>query len=176
MGPVIVLRTRSSQILGVAMVAAALLALASAAVDGRAALLQYAAPAVLFGVLGWGAFWQPHIEVSDGGVLLANTLRSVQVPWPAIEEVDGRYGLRLRTAYGRLTAWSAGAPSGRDRTRAPQSEASVLVQQRLEELRGAGFLDNPRLERPRPVTTWHLPLIAAVVVLAVASATLPLLG
>ena len=48
---------------------------------------------------------------------VANTLRTTQVPWPAIDRCDGRYGLRLDTAYGRVTAWGAAAPVGKQRAR-----------------------------------------------------------
>jgi hypothetical protein len=176
MGPTVVLRSGSSRILGAAMVVGAVLAMATAVLDGPGALLRYAAPSVLFGLLGWAAFWQPHVEVSDGGVSLANTWRTIEVPWPALQEVEGRYGLKLRTAYGAFTAWAAGAPSGRDRLRRPQSEAAAVVDGRLEELRAAGFLDDPRLERPRPVVRWHVATLAAATALAVATVALPLLG
>ncbi len=176
MGSTVLLRSRSTRALGVAMMALSVLMLGSAVSGGLATVLDFAAPMILFGVLGWAAFWQPYVEVSDGGVTVANTLRTVEVPWPAIESVDGRYGLRLQTAYGRVNAWSASAPTGRERARERQSEAAVAVTSRLEELRGAGHLDDPRLERREPVTVWHRPVLVALGVLVLASLTLPLLG
>ncbi len=158
------------------MVAVSLLALGTAVWDGRDAVLQYAGIAVLFGLLGWAAFWQPHVEVSDGGVKLANTLRTIEVPWPAVQGVEGRYGLRLRTAYGAFVAWGADAPFGRKRAAGIQSEAARAVSDRLEVLRAAGFLSDPVLERAQPRTVWHVALIAAVAVLVLLSATLPLLA
>lgn len=148
--------------------------LVSAVADGAA--LEFGAPLVLIGLLGWAAFWRPCVEVSDGGVLVVNTLRTVHVPWPAIEAVEGRYGLRLRTAYGAVTAWAAGAPTGRQRARGVDSEAARAVTERLEALRAAGHLDDRRLERPDLRTTWHRELIAAIGALLVASVALPLLG
>ena len=168
MGPTVTLRSRSSQTLGAVMMAVAALALVATAIDSATTLVTYGAPVVLFGVLGWAAFWRPGVEISDGGVSVVNTLRTVHVPWPAIESVDGRYGLRLRTAYGPLSAWGAGAPSGRGRAVTDQSEAAQLVLARLEELRTAGHLDDARLERPAPQVTWHLPVVAALVVVVVA--------
>jgi hypothetical protein len=100
-------------------------------------------------------------------VTLRNVFRTVRLPWPAIESVDGRYGLRLGTAYGRFTAWAAPAPTGRDRLRALDSEASGLVRHRLEELRVAGHLDTPRLESDHADLTWHWPTLAAVAGLVV---------
>jgi hypothetical protein len=169
-------RSRTARVLGVAMVLASVLGLVSAATGGVEPLLRYVAPAVLFGLLGWAAFWQPYVEISDGGVTLANTLRTVQLPWPAIEEVDGRYGLSLRTAYGTMTAWAAQSPTGRQRAGANQSVVAQLVIDRLESLRAAGHLEEPRLERTRPLITWHTTLLLTIGALLFATALLPLLA
>jgi hypothetical protein len=174
MEPTVRLRARSAQVLGAAMMVVAVAGVLSALVAGGDTILRFAAPMALFGVLGWGAFWRPYVEVSDGGITVANTLRTVEIPWPAVEEVDGRYGLRLRTAYGPVSAWGASAPAGRDRARGGQSEAATAVNQRLEALRAAGHLDDATLERPTPRTVWHLPLLAVLVTLAVASLVGPL--
>ena len=147
-------------------------ALVSAAFAGPDTLLRYAAPCLLVGTVGWAAFWYPHVEVSDGGVTVVNTLRTVRVPWPAIQDVEGRYGLRLTTAYGPVTAWAAGAPAGRQRARGQDSEAAQAVTARLDALRAAGHLDNPRLERDAPVTTWHRGVVAALALLVLASVLL----
>lgn len=176
MGSTEVLRSSSARNLGVAMMAAGVVALGTAVYDGVDALLTYAVPSILFGFLGWAAFWRPHVEVSDGGVTVANTLRSISVPWPAIEAVEGRYGLRLRTAYGNVTAWAAGAPAGRQRARGQDSEAAHAVSTRLESLQAAGYLDNPRLERPAPSTVWHWDVIVPTTLLVLASVVLPLLA
>jgi hypothetical protein len=174
MGPTVRLRPRAARALGALMVLAAVAGLVSLAVGDLATALRLAAPVVLFGLLGWAAFWEPYVEVADGGVRIANTLRTVMVPWPAVEEVEGRYGLRLRTAYGSFTAWAAQAPAGRQRARGLESEAARLVRERLETLRQAGHLDNPRLERPEAQVTWHRARIAAVAGLALATLLLPL--
>jgi hypothetical protein len=176
MGTTVMLRSRSARTLGAVTGAITATGLVSMAVDGLQVLLTYGAPLALLGVLGWAALWRPYVEVSDGGVTVANTLRTVTVPWPAVEGVEGRYGLRLRTAYGPVTAWAAGAPAGRQRARGEESEAAQAVLDRLESLRTAGHLDAPRLEQPGLLTSWHRELLAALVVLGVASVLLPLLG
>jgi Bacterial PH domain len=162
--------------LGAVMVVLAVLGLGSALLGGADDILRFGAPVTLFGVLGWAAFWTPYVEVSDGGVTVANTLRTVEVPWPAIDDVDGRYGLKLLTAYGPVTAWAASAPAGRERARREHSAASAAVSERLGELRAAGHLDDPKLERPEPVIVWHHPVLWATTLLALASIVLPLLG
>ena len=174
MGPTVTIKGRASQVLGVAMMTAAVIGLVSLARGGLDPLLALAAPLLLFGVLGWAAFWRPHVEVSDGGVRVVNTLRTVMVPWPSVESVDGRYGLVIATAYGPVTAWGAAAPGGRQRVRSEQSPAAVAVSDRLESLRAAGHLDDARLERPDLLRTWHWPVILIAGLLVVATVLLPL--
>jgi hypothetical protein len=175
-GPTVVFRSRWSVALAVAMLAVAVVGLVLAAASGPDPLRVFGAPLMLFGLLGWAAFWHPHVEVSDGGVRVANTFRTVHVPWPAITEVDGRYGLRLRTAYGTVTSWAAPAPSGRARARSQDSEAAQLVNERLQELRAAGYLDHPTLERESLDTSWDVPLLLAAGLLLLTTLLLPLLG
>jgi hypothetical protein len=176
MGTTVLLRSRSARALALALVAVAVVGLVSAIVDGLDVVLDYGAPLLIIGLLGWAAFWMPYVEISDGEVVVRNTLRTVHVSWPAIESVEGRYGLRLVTAYGSVTAWAASAPGGRQRARVEQSQSAALVEARLGELRAAGYLDDRRLEGPRLRTTWHREIIAALAVLAVATVVLPLLS
>lgn len=175
MGTTVLVRSRGGRALGATMVALAVLGLASAASGGVDDLARFSAPLVLFGLVGWAAFWRPYVEISDGGVHVTNTLRSVEVPWPALSEVDGRYGLTLRTAHGSVSAWAASAPAGRQRARREQSETSEQVRSRWEELRSAGYLEDPRLERPRLLVSWHRSLLSALAALVVLSVVLPLL-
>lgn len=124
-------------------------------------VLKYAAPVALVGLLAWLAFWRPQVEVSDGGVEIRNVWRTVHVPWPALEEIDGRLGLRLVTAYGSYQAWAVPAPRRTRRGREPEpSEAAMLVLRRWDELRAAGHLDDPRLERPRARVDLHTAAVA----------------
>lgn len=176
LGPTEVARSRSARALGATMVGLAAVGVGSAALAGVDALLTYAAPLALFGLLGWAAFWRARVEVSDGGVRVVDTLRTVDVPWPAVEGVEGRYGLRLLTAYGPVQAWAAPAPTGRQRARGESGPAAVLVGRRLDALRAAGHLDDVRLERPDLRRTWHTGTVAGAAALGVATVVLPLLG
>lgn len=122
----------------------------------------------------WALFWNPRVVVDDGGVHVVNVLRTFDIPWPAIQQVDTKWALTLVTAYGRITAWAAPAPGGLAGSRRmirsrrediPQSargpgntvrpadlpgtasgSAATAVRHRWEELRAAGWLDDPRLE------------------------------
>ena len=45
----------------------------------------------------WALFWRPAVVVSDGGVQIVNVLRTIVLPWPAIERVDTKWALTLFT-------------------------------------------------------------------------------
>jgi hypothetical protein len=175
-GPTVVIRSRWSQALGVAMALTGVVGLVLALRVGDGSAKDYGAPLLLFALLGWAAFWRPQVEVSDGGVRITNTWRTAHVTWPAITAVEGRYGLRLRTAQGNVTSWAAPAPAGRARARGQESRAADIVNNRLEELRAAGYLDNPALERDTLDAAWNIPVAVTAGVLLVASVLLPLLG
>ncbi len=161
-------RSSFSRALAVVTVAlCAVLLVSLALTSGAGTTLRYAAPALLVALLAWMAYWRPLVEVSDGGIELRNVWRTVQVPWPALQEVDGRLGLRLVTAYGTYQAWAVPAPR---RTRGSRevatTEAATMVRARWDELRRAGYLEAPRLESPRARTEVHaLPLTSALVLL-----------
>ena len=136
---------------------------------------------LLFTACCWAIFWNPCVVVSDGGVRLVNVTRTIDVPWPAIVEVETRYALTLVTAYGRFAAWAAPAPSAggalrtamRSRPRrrdgdddveavtmgeiagTPSGDAAQIVRRRWDRLRADGFLDDPRLEFEQPPIRWH---------------------
>lgn len=175
MGETVVLRSRAAQALGATMVAVGALGAVATVASGSAVTVRYAALLALFALLGWAAFWRPGVEVSDGGVLVVNTLRTVHVPWPAIDEVQGRYGLRLETAYGAVQAWGAQAPSGTARARRQESHVAQVVRARWEELRAAGFLDARVLERPDLAVTWHRGTLAAAGLLTLGAVAGPVL-
>ncbi len=152
--------------------------------------VQLAPWLLLVALAAWAVFWRPCIEVSQGGVRLVNVTRTIDVPWPALQYVDTKWALRLGTAYGRYTAWAAPAPSARtvirtvaDRPMAerpdgaplgaadirpssakadtPSGDAALMIHRRWEQLRNDGFLDDPRLEHPRPPVRWHVEIGAA---------------
>lgn len=159
-------------------------------VGSALALLPWLA---LVSFLVWAAYWRPSLRVDDGGVRLINVLRTIDLPWPAIQRIDTKWALTLVTAYGRFTAWVAPAPGIRstvnlgharraqvaesalagdsirpgDLPGSPSGDAAVLVRRRWEELRDAGYLDDPRLEFTRVPVRWHWEIIAVAAALAV---------
>ncbi len=172
--------------------------------DGARALWEIGPWVVLISGTVWATYWRPEVAVDDGGVHVVNVLRTIDLPWPAIQRVDTKWALTLVTAYGTYTAWAAPAPGGLATARAaskgtlkglpessygpgrsirpgdvpssPSGAAAAVVRRRFEELRDAGHLDNPQLEFARPPVRWHWHLIAAAPVVAVIGLAAALYG
>ena len=140
--------------------------------------LQYGAPAGPVRRAGLGApSGSPTWRSPTAASRWQHAAHRARCPGRPCEAVDGRYGLRLR--HGVRPRDRLGRQPPRPAASAPrarQSAAAAAVTERLEALRAAGHLDDRRLERPAPRTTWHVPLIAAVAVLVVATVVLPLLA
>lgn len=152
---------------------------------------------VLFVTTCWAVFWRPSVVVSDAGVRLVNVTRTIDVPWPALVDVETRYALTLVTAYGRYAAWAAPAPGAGSALRTSMrsrsahrsdetvggatmgeiegtasGDAAGIVRRRWERLRDAGYLDDPRLEFERPPVRWNWEIgivVAALLALSVAT-------
>lgn len=58
----------------------------------------------------WLALWRPNVQVDRERVRVVNVLRTIDIPWPALIQVDTRYALTLYTPGRRFTAWAAPAP------------------------------------------------------------------
>lgn len=156
--------------------------------------------AALVALACWATFWRPMVAVSPSGVRIVNVTRTIDIPWPAIQDVETKWALTLVTAYGRFTAWSAPAPGARSALRSlavdtrrdiprsapsprhrpeqavapgeladtPSGSAAAMVRRQWEELRAAGHLDDPRLERDRAPVRWHIgTLLIAVALVAI---------
>jgi hypothetical protein len=146
----------------------------------------------------WAAFWHPRVEVSDGGVRIVNVTRTIDVPWPAIQNVETKWALKLVTAYGAFTAWAAPAGGRGPARRASRVENNLLRRARITEnlaaptsldgaagdaaeivrahwatLRQAGHLDHPVLEHSKVPVRWHVEILfvgAMLIVLGVIGA------
>lgn len=164
--------------------------------DGVRGLLRYGWWPLLAMALAWALFWSPCIRVDASGVQLVNVFRTIRLPWPSILDIDTRWALTIRTAYGSFGAWAAPAPgrhsaaraTGQDVDHLPGStfgtgnsvrpsdtlnsssgQAARVIRSQWEALRDAGHLDNPRLEFDRAPVTWHIGTMAALTALAALS-------
>lgn len=167
MDEVQVFRTRGSRVLAAVVIGVVVVLLATMTLTGDGqSLLVYGGPLLLTAVVAYATMWAPYVEISPGGLKLHNVLRTVEVAWPAVQEIDGRYGLRLRTPLGTVSAWAAPAPTGMDRARGRDSEAAAAVRRRLDSLQRAGYLDDAAIERERHPVRWHRGTALALVLAA----------
>ncbi|WP_041582986.1 PH domain-containing protein [Xylanimonas cellulosilytica] len=188
-------RPRFGRGLAVAVAGLGVVGLVSGLATDWRATLPFLAPVAFVVLWMWAAYWHPAVIVTPAGVELRNVTRTIELPWPTIERVETRYALTLHTAYGDYAAWAAPAPgrsqsitAGKDAARnLPEStyragtvgsgdllvgasgQAAAIVRARWEQLRVAGALDDPRLERGRPRVRWHVATLAAMGVLLAAS-------
>lgn len=58
----------------------------------------------------WMLFWWPCVRLAGEGVEVRNPLRTVRIPWSAIEDLDSRGTLVITTTAGRVKAWAAPPP------------------------------------------------------------------
>lgn len=161
-------------------------------------LLRYTPVILLMGYIVWLLLWSPSVTIAPSGVTVRNLVRNNVISWPAIERIDTRFALTLFTKAGRVTAWSAPAPSRfatysatrADLTRLPESTyaagairpsdipnsdsglAALYVRRYWEQLRDAGFLASGVIEGTGVVTTVlrrETILLVVLAVLAVAA-------
>jgi hypothetical protein len=80
--------------------------------EGDAGLaLRAAAP---LGLVAYGAFvlfWAPLIRLSPTSVEIVNPVQTFVVSWPAIQNIETRWGLTLDTPTKKITAWASPAQS-----------------------------------------------------------------
>lgn len=154
MRPTETIRPRSSRLIAGAVVACCVVAVVAvvAAGSGLVPVVRTLAASGLLTALMWAVYWRPEVEVSDGEVRIVNPWRTVHVPWPALDEVDHRWTLSVRTVDGRtVSAFAAPARGMSERGPGVASLAARAITDRREALRLAGYLDDVRLEGA-PVT------------------------
>ena len=195
-GTGITMPSRFGRILAAIIAIVALVGVVLTAVESDfGAILRFGWPFAFVAYVAYAVFWQPSVEVSDGGVTMRNVLRSIHLPWPSIQRIDTKYALTLYTSYGHYSAWAAPAPTRysvgsvdkSEINRLPESSyfagtirpgdnpasdsgsAALVVRLKWEALRDAGYLDDARLEQERPTVRWHLATIIVLVALGTAT-------
>lgn len=157
--------------------AAVLMGSASVVVVGLAVggdleiLLRWGGLVLLVAAVGWTVYWRPALHLTDAGLEVVNPLRSVDVPWAALDEVDGRYGVRLVLRDGAtVDAWACPAPHGVDRARGKDSEAAGAVRTRWRRQQDSGTTGGAEIVVRRDTTA-----VATLGLLALAAVLTPLL-
>lgn len=95
-------------ILGVALCAAAVAATLSNGLGGGDA--GWIAGWVLLGALSWSALVRPQVRLGEQELVLRNMLETLTVPLAAVEEVDVRRVLVVRTSQGRHVSPAVSRP------------------------------------------------------------------
>lgn len=104
-------KSASGQAIAVGMgVLLAVGAVLTVADEGVSAVVTVWPWLALVGGVSWAVYWRPEVQVSDGGVRIVNVTRTIDVPWPALQEIDTKWALTLHTVWGRYRAWAAPAP------------------------------------------------------------------
>ncbi|WP_159620007.1 PH domain-containing protein [Ruania rhizosphaerae] len=175
MGATLTFRSPVGRLLTVAIGAAGVLLVGYAMVlDGPFALWQTGPTALLVLALVWSLFWEPQVEVSDGGITVVNILRTVHVPWPEFTAAETRWSLEIRAGDLTVTAWAVPASSGtgarlaaRRRGRSGDSAsgsgaeaAALAIGERRAALAEAGHLRGARRGAVPPRVTWNRAQVA----------------
>ncbi len=175
-----------SRVLAAVIVAVAGVIEISLLVYGHLDVTLRASPAVLLVAVGAIVlFWLPRVELDPAELRVLNPLRTHAIGWPAIRGIDTRWSLTLDTVRGRVTAWAAPAPgpfsqlgrmrrdafnrvslAGRQEQHGAALARSLVVRQ-WEAYHGQGVLGG--VEGTGVVTTWNLPAVVLLVVLATAA-------
>jgi hypothetical protein len=192
-------RTRFGRVIAVATGAMCALAFGLTVLEDPAAAIRWAPMLALPAAVVWLLYGRPAVVVDDQGVEVRNVLRTVVVPWDAIEYVDTRYTLTVHTADRAVAAWAAPAPgrmqvvaaSREDTQHLPRStyagdlirpgdlastasgQAASYIRRELERRAEDGPAPASTLAGAATVTErWHVVPAAGVVLLAVAAVTL----
>ncbi|TDE93894.1 PH domain-containing protein [Occultella glacieicola] len=196
-GPTLTFRTLFARALTIMVAVVAVCALVFFVLDGGWRELARSGPVTLFVVAGvWALFWNPLVEVSDGGITIVNVLRTTQIPWPTLAAVDTQWALRVHTDDGRRhSSWAVPASSGMGaRTRRPSRSGvqkqpgdadrgsaaegrttisgasadavALAIGTRLEALTEAGHLGRGTIGAVHPVVTWNREVLVVLGILA----------
>ncbi|SEE97229.1 PH domain-containing protein [Ruania alba] len=197
MGETLVFRSPMARPLVVIVAAVCLVALGYFIwIGGPAELWRSGPTAALVIVVMWALFWVPGAEVSDGGITVVNVLRTVHVPWPEFTEAEARWSLQVRAGDVTVSSWGVPASSGtgtrlasRGRARRASAEeraatetprrltgrgnaeaAALAIGERRSALADAGHLTGARRGTLPVTTTWHRPVIVALIAASVLTA------
>ncbi|CAN5493376.1 hypothetical protein BH10ACT4_BH10ACT4_05310 [soil metagenome] len=162
----------------------------------RPSQLAYLVPLAFVNLLAWEGLWRPLLTISDDGVEVMNPMRSIQIPWNALVNVDTKFALTLFTPGRKFEVWIAPSP-GRSfgyrsaaladreiRRTSPHSSSTVrpgdlvtsesgaaasLVRSRWELLQTSGLVEAGIADEVPVTVQWHWPAIIALLVLLAAS-------
>lgn len=180
--PVEVYRTTFSKVVAIVVAVVCLVAIVASAVVRPEALVD---PGWVFGgvaIIVWVLFWWPHVEISDGEIVIANVLRTHFVPWVRVTSLESRWAFTVHTSDRAYQAWATPGSSGmaarsrmvrsrkdhapdedERRTGADADSVTLAAAERMRDLKEAGYLGAPRDDIPVR-TRWNVPALIALAV------------
>ncbi len=105
----ITIGSRVGRVLSSTAIAFIVVGIGASVIEGGIALLNIP-PLALIGTVAWALYWMPSVSVSEDDVTFRNVLRTVRIPWGAIESVETRRGLTIVADGSTHRAWAAPAP------------------------------------------------------------------
>ncbi|WP_308465400.1 PH domain-containing protein [Rathayibacter soli] len=187
--------SRFNRVLAIVIWALAAMLVTTTLITGGASRVLAIVPGVFFSLFAWTALWRPYVRVSDAGVRIRNVLRTIDVPWTALIQVDTRYALTLYTPGHQYAAWAAPAPGRTGTSMARRAEqhgrvdavptvggrvrpgdllasesgqAAQIVRDHWAMLRDSGAIEAGIAEKTRVPTHWHWWTNGALLALGVA--------
>ncbi len=116
----------------------------------------------------WLFYLRPNVEISDGGILITNPLRSVHIPWPAVKELDIRGTFVVSDRDGNRHSAYAAAIANKRNNLGLAGEVKTFAEHRMNLLAEAGFLNDVRPEGALLTTRHNTVGITALAVCALA--------
>jgi hypothetical protein len=102
--------SRFSRVLSVLVIAVCVLGEAGLVFYGHPLTIVHGvAPIALIGYGAWVLFWVPLLVVGPAQVVIVNPARTWEISWPAILDIQTKWGLTLVTPRGRVNAWASPA-------------------------------------------------------------------
>ena len=102
--------SRFNRVLAIVIWALTVVMVITTLITGGASRASAFIPGTFFLLFAWAVLWRPYVRVADAGVCICNVLRTIEVPWAALIQVDTRYALTLYTPGHQYAAWAAPAP------------------------------------------------------------------
>ncbi|MEO7122394.1 MAG: PH domain-containing protein [Lacisediminihabitans sp.] len=188
--------SRFNRVLAIVIWALTIVMVFATLITGGASRTFAFIPGAFFAVFAWTVLWRPYVRVTDEGVTICNVLRTIDVPWASLIQVDTRYALTLYTPGHQYAAWAAPAPgrtgtniarraqnNGRvgaapsvdgkvrpgDLLASESGQAAQIVRDQWKKLLDSGAIEVGVAEETTVPMQWHWWTIAALLVLGVAA-------
>lgn len=147
----ITIASRSARVLATIVIAIAGVSIVFAFIEGGLALWNVP-PLAFIGLVAWSVYWWPAVVVSYESITMRNVLRTIEVPWTAVERVEARPSLAVVAGGRTYRAWTGTTPGSRPRrdglNAAPSMPGSTrLIESLKAREEAAGVAQNDRVGR-----------------------------